>query len=145
MNLKELGVRWRSDELGLTLWMHPGKFFNKWSIVRTVLDRNMPPDEDADANDNHLINNLRAAFIYLEAFVLDYECDEGCNAKIVEYLKNRSAFNITRNLELFLTTLEYNDVRIVFDAFDETRPVVDTENEESLDTEAKKKPLESKS
>lgn len=139
MNLRDLGVKWRSDDLGITLWMHPGSHFNKWLIVGSVVDRMIPYDNTASDTGNHTINNLRTAFIFLEACVLDFECDDDCKAPVASYLKQRSPFNVTANLEVFLMTLEYADVDFVFDAYKDTRPVTgDTENE-ALDTEGKKK------
>ena len=136
MNLRDTGIEWHSDEMGLTLWLHPGSSFGKLSIVNSTLNRELPYDDNAEKTGDHTVNNFRSTFLIADAFVLDYEVTGDSQHPIIDYFRQRSAMNISHNLALFMHCLSYEDVSFLFKAFNATRP---GEAETVKDTPAKKK------
>jgi hypothetical protein len=139
MNLRELGIEWVHPDNGLTLWMHPSLYFGKRAVVDALLDDVLPYDNKVAETNNHTVNNWRAAFLFAEAFVVDYECNQS-DIPFVQYLKARKKYDVLHNFDIFMN-LTFEDVRFIFDAYSETRP---PKNEitsvDGDDEEAKKKP-----
>lgn len=138
MSLRNRGIKYTDEQLGLTVWMHAGEFFNKRLMVGSAIDTLLPYDDSAQESGNHAVNNMRAAFLFIEAFLLDYECLDNEDLPIVKYLKTRHPFNVRANLERFLLDLAYQDIEFVFAAYSETRPEQDeTTNTENTEDEKK--------
>ena len=133
MKLRDNAIEWKSPDGNITLWFHPGSAFGKLTIVLSQINRIFPPDEAAEETGNYLISNLRVAFQYLEAYVVDYEYTGDEQSSIVEYLKHRTTLNLSYNLELFLNLLSYTDIEFIFEAFNSTR--LEKDDDPSKDAE----------
>lgn len=119
MSLRNTGVQWQDEDMGLTLWMHPSDYFVQHILVSRFVDSHIPYDDTADETGDHTINNLRGAFLFIESFILDFECTDD-SLPIVKYLKNRHITDLKKNYVLY-RTMQYEDVKFIFRAYDETR------------------------
>lgn len=144
MNPREQGIEWQHPHYDLVLWMHPGSSFGRLSIVSTKLDRLLPRDERADETGNHTVNNFRSAFMIAEAFILNYKCKKDDDSPFIEYLRQRTLFNVEANLALFLNVLSYDDVEFLFDAFNATRPGKNVVVEDTPEKKENSEPASSK-
>ena len=132
MTLRDLGVAY--DSAVATFYMNAAISPLIQDVVLTQLDRIQPHDKEADATNNHRINNARSAFIIYEAFVLDVQWHD-TTSTLKQYDGLRGKLGIAERWQLFILIVTHTDTDILFEAFNNTRAKVVLEPE----TDSKKK------
>lgn len=139
MNLRDLGVEHKVA--GGKVWINPAESPVKAELVISALKVIQPRDETAEERQDHLVNNVRQAFIMIEGYVLDSEFED-VTFPFGRYLDLRQGKSLEERWDLFGHIMNYTDCLAVFEMHDATRPKdmkVDIDNTPLVEPPAKKK------